>query len=75
MERRDFPPERPRKKKRQWYACFPALFSLLLPPALGFLPNFPVHGMGEGRSEPEVKVHVKGGPLFGGMISLAPCQN
>ena len=52
-------------KKRQWYAGFPALISLLLPPALGFPPNFPVHGMGEGRSELGVKVHVRGGLFLG----------
>ena len=73
--RRDFPPKRRRKKKRHWYAGFPALFSLLLPPELGFPPNSPVHGMGEGRSEPGVKGEKRWGPLFGGMISLAPCQN
>ena len=73
--RRDFPSKRRRKKKQHWCAGFPALFSRLLPSALGFPPNFPAHGMGEGRSEPGVKGEKRWGPLFGGMNSLAPCQH
>ena len=53
----------------------PVCFSRLFPPALGFPPNFPAHGMWEVRSEPGVKGHVKEGPRFGGIISLALSQN
>ena len=49
--------------------------SRLFSPALGFPPKFPAHGMGEVRSEPGVKGHVKEGPRFGGIISLALSQN